>query len=298
MTGFFTNKIKKTFTLGAFFFSLVFFGTSVFAFTEDFDSYSDGYYLKDMLNWSISTYGVSPYTSNDFYVSSPLSLRFPPSSANYWHYYYFDDIINEDFTFSFDFLTTYTNKDGFRILFTGDSSPNPVTISQIQFTIPAHPAEIYIANSTGGSLSVFSNMQSYTWYHIDIEFSFSTYSIRVNVDNTGWSDWVGFTSMTDNINSFAFYYEVKPYSNITNFYIDNLEIPVEINEPYLWSDWCGSDAGKLIETTPVNLCDVGTSGTVSFDGSKWNWDCIDGVVSQSCRAYLATTEPVDGTCGA
>jgi hypothetical protein len=69
------------------------------------------------------------------------------------------------------------------------------------------------------------------------------------------------------------------------------------SEPYLWRDWCGSDAGKLIETTPVNLCDVGTAGTVSFDGSKWSWDCIDGVVSQSCRAYLATTEPVNGTCG-
>ncbi|MCK9492684.1 MAG: hypothetical protein M0Q24_11430, partial [Sulfurimonas sp.] len=66
---------------------------------------------------------------------------------------------------------------------------------------------------------------------------------------------------------------------------------------YIWSDWCGSDAGTLIETTPVNLCDVGTAGTVGFDGSKWSWDCIDGVVSQSCRAYLATTEPVDGTCG-
>ena len=61
---------------------------------------------------------------------------------------------------------------------------------------------------------------------------------------------------------------------------------------------CGSDAGKLIETTPSNLCDVGTAGTVIFDGSKWSWDCISGAVSQSCRAYLATTEPVDGTCGA
>lgn len=67
---------------------------------------------------------------------------------------------------------------------------------------------------------------------------------------------------------------------------------------YIWADWCGSDAGTLIETTPINLCDVGTAGTVSFDGSKWSWDCIDGVVSQSCRAYLATTKPVDGTCGA
>lgn len=70
------------------------------------------------------------------------------------------------------------------------------------------------------------------------------------------------------------------------------------SQPYTGLPYCGSDAGKLIETTPVNLCDAGTAGTVSFDGSKWNWDCISGVVSQSCRAYLATTEPVDGTCGA
>ena len=289
--------MKKTFTLGAFFFSLVFSGTSVFASTilsEDFDSYSNGYYLKDMLNWSISTYEISPYTSNNFYVSSPLSLRFPPSSANNWQYYYFDDIINEDFTFSFDFLTTYVNKDGLRILF---SDSYPQRVSRLKVTVPAYPAEICIANFTNCDLSVFSNMQSYTWYHIDIEFSFSTHSIRVNVDNTGWSDWVGFANITDHVSSFAFHYENKAYSNITNFYIDNLEIPVEINGTYLWSDWCGSDAGKLIETTPINLCDVGTAGTVGFDGSKWSWDCIDGVVSQSCRAYLATTEPVDGTCG-
>lgn len=74
--------------------------------------------------------------------------------------------------------------------------------------------------------------------------------------------------------------------------------PFNAGRAYIWDDWCGSDAGKLIETTPVNLCDVGTAGIVGFDGSKWSWDCIDGVVSQSCRAYLATTEQVDGTCGA
>ncbi|MCK9492685.1 MAG: hypothetical protein M0Q24_11435, partial [Sulfurimonas sp.] len=53
--------------------------------------------------------------------------------------------------------------------------------------------------------------------------------------------------------------------------------PFDADPAYIWADWCGSDAGTLIETTPVNLCDVGTAGTVGFDGSKWSWDCIDGV---------------------
>jgi len=88
--------------------------------------------------------------------------------------------------------------------------------------------------------------------------------------------------------------------DLTQAFLDDIKIvsPLEAPpQPYLWSNWCGSDAGTMISTTPTNLCEVGTAGEVSFDGSKWSWDCIDGVVSQSCRAYLATTEPVNGTCG-
>lgn len=67
--------------------------------------------------------------------------------------------------------------------------------------------------------------------------------------------------------------------------------------PYYFADWCGNDAGKFLETTPTDLCDIGNASAVVFDGAKWSWDCVDGVVSQNCRSYISTTLPVDGVCG-
>ncbi|MDD2227557.1 MAG: hypothetical protein PHH71_03150, partial [Clostridia bacterium] len=245
-------------------------------FFEDFDSYSDGYYLKDISNWSVSTYGISPLISNNYSVSSPLSLRLPPASHDNYHYYYFDDPINEDFIFSFDFLTTYVNRDGFRLLFL-DNDPTKSIISQIQFTIPAHPAEVYIQNGSGGVLSVYSNMGAYTWYDIDIEFSFSTYSIRINVNDTGWSDWVAFynNNMRDQIDSFSLYYETKPYQQNTNFYLDNLRLSSGW-EPVVGLPDCGSDDGLVLNSTPTNLCNNGQADTPVFDGIKWDWSCSSG----------------------
>lgn len=101
---------------------------------------------------------------------------------------------------------------------------------------------------------------------------------------------------------------VTPYSgeplwltSIDNIAItDSLETPFipELPEvPYYWLDWCGNDAGKFLETTPTDLCDIGNASAVVFDGAKWSWDCVDGVVSQNCRSYISTTLPVDGVCG-
>lgn len=73
--------------------------------------------------------------------------------------------------------------------------------------------------------------------------------------------------------------------------------PFNAGRAYIWDDWCGNDAGKFLETTPTDLCDIGNASAVVFDGVKWSWDCVDGVVSQNCRSYISTTLPVDGVCG-
>jgi hypothetical protein len=140
-----------------------------------------------------------------------------------------------------------------------------------------------------------------TWQKWSIEWKNESGRLYLRIGhNNFFTDWFLQSVDWQYITHFSFQ-TGNAYDANNSVAIDDIKItsPAELPpEPYLWSDWCGSDAGELIETTPVNLCDVGTAGTVGFDGSKWSWDCIDGVVSQSCRAYLATTEPVDGTCGA
>lgn len=67
--------------------------------------------------------------------------------------------------------------------------------------------------------------------------------------------------------------------------------------PYTGLPYCGSDDGLLIETTPTNLCETGDSTTPIFDGTRWDWECQSGVVSEVCRAYASTDNPINGTCG-
>jgi hypothetical protein len=139
-----------------------------------------------------------------------------------------------------------------------------------------------------------------TWQKWSIEWKNEGGQLSLRIGhNNFFTDWFLQSVNWQYITHFAIM-TGNAYDPNNSIAIDDIKItsPAELPpEPYLWSNWCGSDAGELIETTPVNLCDVGTAGTVIFDGSKWSWDCIDGVVSQSCRAYLATTEPVNGTCG-
>ena len=234
--------MKKTFTLVAFFFSLVFFGTSDFAIADT--------------NPHISSNVVSliPVGSSFFIPENTLSPEL------------FTGIIDQPFNdrIMYPYNAYIANADGVAIGLSASSYfiekpygtdifSSPVEVSTSFFTSETGAYMLSQGHLPGDYILIFTNNQS-----VGILTSYFT------LDSNG---------------SISF------------------STPA-VNDPYLWSDWCGSDAGKLIDITPVNLCEVGTSGTVSFDGSKWNWDCIDGVVSQSCRAYLATTEPVDGTCGA
>lgn len=252
-------------------------------YEENFDFYSDGYSILDIPNWSTSKSlpTSAAIVSSDYYKSSPFSLKIYYDTKGNWQEYTFNSPYYGNFTFSFDFLANDLVSSELFISFISDEGEQ-IAGGIFQTTT--------ILDDFGGSIL--------TWYNIKIEVSFETYKYRTGV-NSYWNDWKDFLSVPqqgiDNIKKFGFYY----YYGDANFYVDNIKISSGIpGVPSVWDNWCGSDAGTLIETTPTNLCDVGTAGTVIFDGSKWSWDCISGAVSQSCRSYLATTAPVDGTCGA
>lgn len=256
--------MKKTFTIGVFLFSLVFFGTSDFA----------------------SASVVTPPVGSALY--------------NYWTStgntaYLYATNVNTIFDTDFNYLGGWANT-----VYYNDNLYNPCLASdkRIGFGLGLYDASgVYIVGtSTGVKISCVGD--DFTFLDDD------TYDTPAGI----LSQWLN-ASYSPSYVLIYFNYGLygTPFPAKALIYIDNQNNRYLLNDdfseystddPYLWSDWCGSDAGTLIETTPINLCDVGTAGTVSFDGSKWNWDCIDGVVSQSCRAYLATTQPVDGTCGA
>lgn len=231
MTGFFTNKMKKTFTIGVFLFSLIFSGTSVFALSNFFDLDFWKGYAQNMSNQPQGT-------EWEWELDDDGYLKILTSGATY----NFSSYVIHENSLDSELVENYQSGNGVDWLWT-DS--NAKLLETYLFGLPDDNYFIQFYNGTS--------------YGDQIAVGY----ILLNADNGSFT----------------------PLSSA-------------VNGSYLWSDWCGSDAGTLIETTPINLCDVGTPGTVYFDGSKWSWDCIDGVVSQSCRAYLATTQPVDGTCGA
>jgi len=300
----FLNKIKTALFIGfLIIFAFFLFNQNVSAetyFSEDFESYNlgDGQsVLRYSDNWFYSnSLWVNGIISNDWYSSPSQSF----AMNNY------DVILGSNpldvgistgslyFTIKFPYSTQdcavgfYNN--------TPDAFGS-TTYSFFQFRINTDDGLLYIKNNftTIASYSLTSNSE----YNFQVDFNFidKKFSIYINndlvVDDVSFSPTPSFTS----IKSFRLYFAglVDPWTDqfFDDIYLTDGSNPFTFNLPV-----CGSDAGKLIETTPVNLCDSGTAGTVSFDGSKWSWDCISGVVSQSCRAYLATTEPVDGTCGA
>lgn len=299
--------MKKTFTIGVFLFSLIFFGfflfnQSVFAttiFSEDFESYNlgDGQsVLSNSDKWSYFTFNsFRGVVSNEWY-----------SSPNQSFYFYRG---NTEMRFDSNILDTPVSVGSFfyTINQTGHSTNGGLAFSTIPYGgEPAytHSFSIRIPQDAGIiSIEEGTNVYTYPFYfgvdynfRFDVDFINDKYSIFINndlvADNVSFAIPKSFTSIS--------YFSLVLYSSKTGakYYVDDIYLtdgsnPFTFNRPD-----CGSDAGKLIETTPTNLCDVGTAGTVTFDGSKWSWDCVSGAVSQSCRAYLATTAPVDGTCGA
>lgn len=95
----------------------------------------------------------------------------------------------------------------------------------------------------------------------------------------------------------------RPFSAKALIYIDNQNNRYFLNDDF--SEYsnvvglpdCGSDDGLVLNSTPINLCNIGQADTPVFDGIKWDWSCSSGQVSEVCRAYSSTSNPINGSCG-
>lgn len=296
--------MKKTFTIGVFLFSLVFFANGAnaeydFYYFNDFESCSTpGTFYNCDNNWtsydgnSAETYEMpgGSFSGGNFVAGVKGNI------------YETAPLLEGSFSFMLKMNGTYPQS-----FFVGNrtgTSWNRLAGFDISGTNCS--SNVFFKYGLSGqyelaSLPVGTTCVLDTWQKWSIEWKNENARLYLRIGhNNFFTDWFLQPVGWQNITHFAIM-TGNAYDANNSVAIDDIKItsPAELPPaPYLWSDWCGSDAGTLIETTPINLCDVGTAGTVSFDGSKWSWDCIDGVVSQSCRAYLATTEPVDGTCGA
>ena len=301
--------MKKTFTLGAFFFSLVFFVSFANVATAEYDFY----YFNDFE--SCSTPGTFYNCDNNWtsYDGNSAEIYEMPGGSfsgtnfvggNKGNIYQTPPLLEGSFSFMLKINGTYD-----QTFFVGNRSNDWDRQAGFFITGTYCSSNIFFNYGISGeykteSLPIETTCVLDTWQKWSIEWKNESERLYIRIGhNNFFTDWFLQSVDWQYITDFAIM-AGNAYNSNNSVSIDDIKItsPAELAElpedPYLWSNWCGSDAGKLIYTTPDNLCDVGTSGTVSFDGSKWNWDCIDGVVSQSCRAYLATTEPVDGTCGA
>jgi hypothetical protein len=304
MTGFFTNKMKKTFTIGVFLFSLVFFANGAnaeydFYYFNDFESCSTpGTFYNCDNNWT--SYDGNSAEIYEMPGGSFSGTKFVGGVKG--NIYETPPLLEGSFSFMLKI-----NGANDQTFFIGNRTGNSWDrLAGFSITGTYCSSDVFYKYGLSGqyetaSLPAGTTCVLDTWQKWSIEWKNESGRLYLRIGhNNFFTDWFLQSVGWQNITHFAIM-TGSAYDVNNSVAIDDIKItsPAELPPaPYLWSDWCGSDAGTLIETTPVNLCDVGTAGTVGFDGSKWSWDCIDGVVSQSCRAYLATTEPVDGTCGA
>lgn len=310
---FFSDKIKTLFFVGfLIIFAFFLFNQKASAetyFSEDFESYNLGdgdSVLRYSDNWFYNTTWswFGGIISNSWYSSPNQSYSFDDSPVLLGSKP-LDVAISSGSLYFTAKLPYTTHKYGSSYVSFHKNNPseqvnnNSYSIYAFNYVINTDDGLLYIDNPETNTAVASYPLTANSEYHFQVDFNFITKKFSLYINNDLLLDNVNFfkTPQFTSIKSFKIrnYPTVRPY---TDYFIDDIYLtdgsnPFTFNLPV-----CGSDAGKLIETTPVNLCDSGTAGTVSFDGSKWSWDCISGVVSQSCRAYLATTEPVDGTCGA
>lgn len=218
---------------------------------------------------------ISPVTIFDKNQNDSYKFKFNVKATS---------IVNEPQYFKINHNSRLTDPQtsGIEISFKFSLIDNQILIRLIDQT-PA--TQIYTYNTSGSDL-----------FNIEIEYN-SLGLVSVFINN---SEVVNDVLIYGTWNDVSYIRLSAPnYTEDRYFIFNDFQLLSGASEPsYYWSDWCGTDSGQFLTTTPTNLCNTGSAGTVSFDGLSWTWDCIDGVVSQSCKAYLATSQVVNGTCGA
>lgn len=303
--------VKRCLLLGILFFALLGFQGKADAttyFIEDFNTLEIGRTSTYIVNSTnliradssitenlLNDYGVS--LLNNSYTQILKSKNIENISSGYA---YFTFISEYQQSTNWNSIILGYNDYGQRLYIVYKLEPSLNRIA-IGYLLPSGEEYSYsyldIKNPNLTGLNVFN-------FKIQFDMILNKFSVWVNnelaiSEATGWGMTGG-----QYINNFQIVNEVNGTlydTGIDNIaLIDSSETPFipELPEvPYYWLDWCGNDAGKFLETTPTDLCDIGNASAVVFDGAKWSWDCVDGVVSQNCRSYISTTLPVDGVCG-
>ncbi|MDD3085301.1 MAG: hypothetical protein PHU32_05445, partial [Candidatus ainarchaeum sp.] len=114
---------------------------------------------------------------------------------------------------------------------------------------------------------------------------------------------IGYNDITYVLIRFNYGLYGTPYSAKYLLYIDSSGTRYLLNDDF--SEYsnvvglpnCGSDDGLVLNSTPTNLCNNGQADIPVFDGIKWDWSCSSGQVSEVCRAYSSTSNPINGSCG-
>ena len=217
------GKYKRVVALVVIFLALFFCKINfLFAYSQNFDSLTDGYNIGEYDGW----YGSGKIQSS-YYVSSPLGLDINYSgSATYSRYvattsewsffsfnWYYDEITTGD-----DFY--------FRVYDTATTSQNyfiPI-ILRMKPNRAGSDAVLGIASGISFSTStvVKEILSLDTWYKIDIEYDKTLGRSRARIDDSDWSSWVFITDMTWTYSDSA-YWSINTQTT-SKVYIDDVYI--------------------------------------------------------------------------
>jgi len=301
----FSDKIKTAFFVGfLIIFAFFLFNQNVSAetyYSEDFERFSvgDG---QSVLKYDSNFYYSNTLWENGFIVdnwaSSPTKSFALNSDPTIIASSILSSGIYQGSLFTTFKLAPNTQTSNWLRLQVG--LPTTYNYVGVKFYLSEAEGLLKIRGYNGVTMATYP-IQSNGVYSFRLDFSFYTRKLSLYINNVLILDEVNMsndylTGTANYINSI--FIQIYPYSYPSaDYYIDDIYLtdgsnPFTFNLPV-----CGSDDGLLLDDTPTNLCLTGTSSSPIFNGTRWDWECISGAVSEMCRAYASTDNPINGTCG-
>jgi hypothetical protein len=270
------------------------------SYVEDFEDYSQGTYLDDLLYWTCSDERSSIVSTPVQEGSKSLSFNealYPfPSEPNY-SLFRGEDLTTHG-TVSIWLRTNATSPryDGITF-FLKNSSQSSLAIVRFAPTTYTEVVE-YVSGSTYYSLG---NFVPNDWNNLKIEWNSEDSIARYKLNDGEWTSWEPiFGSYSGGyVETLTFTYQ--RYQNTKHWYIDY----IETEDSSVINASCGIDNEESFYypfTEPENYCDENSQiipFTWFFSGDSWSWTCKSLTEGENayCVAYNDTETEVDATCG-